>query len=74
MSLCSMFLKLSEESIFPSYLFLKSWRTWRFQIVLGKLFLKVSSSNLGGDGGSWQSWKFCQGARTTRRKLPIKFH
>ena len=43
MSLCSILLKLSEASIFPSFLFLKSWRTWRFLMVLGPLFLKVSS-------------------------------
>ena len=30
--------------------------------------------SLGGYGGSWQSWKWCQGVRRTPRKVPWKFH
>ena len=31
------------------------------------------SWSLGGHGGSWQSWKWCQGVRRTPRKLHKKF-
>ena len=36
--------------------------------------LQDSMKRLKRHGGSWQHWKWCQGVRTTPRKLPWKFH
>ena len=51
-----------------------SWRSNILNPVKTPHVLQVSSWSLGGHGGSWQSWKWCQGARATHRKLPWKFH
>ena len=70
--------KMTLQDHEETWKFHKDWSSWtlsRLSTSFKSLHvLQVSSWILGGHGGSWQSWKWCLGARATPMKLPWKFH